>query len=133
VALVLALPRRWSVALADPARVAGLPTLRRYRDPTADRLGPTVSTDHTDWCARGHRCQRRLGEHRSQPWAIRTRYGAIVVTRVRQDRHDRLEVRAVVDLPAEPNRARRVATRVLVAVDRAVRRAAGITPSRPSR
>jgi hypothetical protein len=75
-----------------------------------------------DWCAGGHRCQPLLQEHRSEPITVRTRYGSLVATRVHQRGRDRLELRALVDLPAHQPHARRLAQLVLVGVDRAIRR-----------
>jgi hypothetical protein len=86
------------------------------------RRGPTDCVAGLEWCAGGHRCQPRLGEHRSEPWTIRTRYGVIVATRLRQHGRDRLEMRTLVELPADQARARRLAHWVLIGVDRALRR-----------
>ena len=77
---------------------------------------------HPDWCARGHRCATQLAEHRSDPWTIRTRYGAIIATRVRCGDRERLELRTVIELPADQGRARRVAELAMLGVDRAIRR-----------
>lgn len=72
------------------------------------------------WCGGGHRCHPALGVHRSDPWAVRTRYGALVATRVLEQGRGRLEVRVVVDLPDGPS-AQGLARLLLVVVDLAVR------------
>jgi hypothetical protein len=77
-----------------------------------------------DWCAGGHLCSPTLRVHRSEPWTIRTRYGVIVATRVRHGGRDRLELRTVVELPSDQVAARRLSVRLLLAVDRVIRRIA---------
>lgn len=60
---------------------------------------------HPDWCGRNHVCTADgpRGEHRSYPFTVDTDAGRLVVTRI-QTRvgRGRLELRMVVDVPAEP-------------------------------
>jgi hypothetical protein len=64
---------------------------------------------------------RPAGEHRSHPLGFETAAGRLVATRIRTIAGmDRLEVRAVVDLPAEADTARRLAVLVLARVRRAI-------------
>jgi hypothetical protein len=100
----------------------GTPALRPSDLEPVRQAAPGGAVTHPDWCARGHRCSTQLGEHRSEPITVRTRYGLLILTRVRQRGRDRLELRTVVDLPAEPVRARWLAARVLLGVHRTVRR-----------
>jgi hypothetical protein len=80
---------------------------------------------HPVWCALGHLCSadRPGGEHRSHPYPIDTPTARLVVTRVRTtDGQDRLELRVVVDLPADRDVARRHSMTVLARVHYAVTR-----------
>ena len=116
--VVLALPLPWPAVLPWRSGVAGLPSLRRYRYRPADRI--RRMSRHPSWCAGGHRCG--LGEHRSDPQTWLTSYGTIVATRIRRaDGRDRLELRAVVDLPGEDVLAQDVARLLAVGVDLTVR------------
>ena len=76
-----------------------------------------------DWCAGGHRCTAAGGgEHRSDPHTWLTPYGTLVVTRIREARgQDRLEIRAVVDLPADQAAAHHLGRLLTVGVDLTVR------------
>jgi hypothetical protein len=71
---------------------------------------------HPHWCGQSHVCSidRPSGEHRSHPLTVTTRIGVVVATRIRTVAGlDRLEVRAVVNLPADPGAAQRSARQVL--------------------
>lgn len=62
----------------------------------------------------------RGGEHRSHPISMDTQTGRVVLTRVQTRRGaNRMEIRAVVDLPAEPGAARVCAATVVERVCRA--------------
>jgi len=65
---------------------------------------------HPDWCGRSHVCSAEVmsnGEHRSHPVTMDTDAGRVVLTRVQtRGGTNRMEVRAVVDLPTDPARAR---------------------------
>lgn len=72
---------------------------------------------HPSWCALGHHCTAWLpsGEHSSVPEVWRTDLGRVVATRHRTvGGRGRLEVRYVVELPADERRAVRL-MRYLVA------------------
>jgi hypothetical protein len=87
---------------------------------------------HPAWCGRGHVCSadRPAGEHRSHPLSFDTPAGRLVVTRIRTTAGmDRLEVRAVVDLPAEADTARQLARLLLARVHQAIH--AGSTAGGP--
>ncbi|MEV0570667.1 hypothetical protein [Dactylosporangium sp. NPDC050588] len=59
-----------------------------------------MKTRHTDWCARGHRCN--LGEHRADPLAVDVPgLGRALLTRVRAaDGREHAEVTLTVALAA---------------------------------
>lgn len=63
---------------------------------------------HTEWCARDHQCGVALGEHRSDPIAIRVPgAGRAVLTRVRDAAGvEYAEVRMRVALPQRDTAAR---------------------------
>ena len=72
---------------------------------------------HPAWCGQGHVCSndRPGGEHRSNPVSLDTTSSRLVATRIRtQTGRDRMEVRIVVDLPADRAQARAIARRVVV-------------------
>jgi hypothetical protein len=78
------------------------------------------------WCAGGHQCTAQhgypSGEHRSDIKAWRTRYGRLTVTRMQdQQGIGRLDIRAVVYLPADEQESHRQASRLAVDVDLAIR------------
>lgn len=82
--------------------------------------------DHPNWCGRGHLCShdQPAGEHRSYPVTLDTTTARIVVTRIRTHTGaQRLELRVVVDLPSNPQRAHAVARHAVVRVCQAVHRA----------
>jgi hypothetical protein len=76
---------------------------------------------HPDWCGQSHVCSiERGGEHRSHPVSIDTEVGRVVLTRVQTRRGaNRMEIRAVVELPAEAAAARVCASTVVERVCRA--------------
>jgi hypothetical protein len=79
---------------------------------------------HPAWCGRGHVCSadRPGGEHRSHPLSVDTAAGRLVATRIRTTAGaDRLELRAVLDLPADPPAARHLARLLLARVHQAIR------------
>ena len=64
---------------------------------------------HPSWCGRGHVCSadRPGGEHRSNPETFDTRLARLVLTRILTVAgRNRVEIRTVVDLPADPATAR---------------------------
>ena len=64
------------------------------------------ATDHTDWCARDHRCN--LGEHRAEETVVDLPgYGRAVLTRVQGvDGREHAEIRARIVLHTEETGAR---------------------------
>lgn len=71
---------------------------------------------HPSWCGQGHVCShdRPGGEHRSSPLTVDTDTARIVATRIRtQAGRDRIELRVVIDLPADRDHARAIARRVV--------------------
>jgi hypothetical protein len=83
---------------------------------------------HPTWCGQGHVCSadRPAGEHRSSPVILHGRTATLVATRTRTVAgRDRLEIRAVIDLPADPTRARAVAQ---IALQRMQAALAGANP-----
>jgi hypothetical protein len=79
-----------------------------------------VSTDcpaGIEWCAGGHRCSPLLGEHRSDPWPMRAPYGTLVATRIHRRGEGWVELRALVRLPADEQRAEDMARALAVGVD----------------
>jgi hypothetical protein len=81
--------------------------------------------EHPDWCAQGHLCSADRGlEHRSHPITAGTSRAVVVATRIQTVAGaDRLEVRAVITLPADPNAARQSAALALVRLHQAIRTA----------
>jgi hypothetical protein len=78
---------------------------------------------HPAWCGQGHVCSadRAAGEHRSTPVVFDTTYARLVATRARTVAGvDRLEIRAVIDLPADPNRARKAAQLAVLRIQAAL-------------
>jgi len=72
---------------------------------------------HPGWCGRGHVCShdRPVGEHRSHPVTFDSNAARLVATRIRtRAGRDRIEIRAVLDLPADPHAARTVARLLVV-------------------
>ena len=72
---------------------------------------------HPRWCGQGHVCSidRPEGEHRSNPVTVDTDCARLVATRIRTVRgRDRIEVRAVLDLPSDLNLARTMAHQFIV-------------------
>ena len=64
---------------------------------------------HPRWCGQGHVCSydRPAGEHRSNPVTVDTDHARLVATRIRtRAGSDRIELRAVLDLPTDPDAAR---------------------------
>jgi hypothetical protein len=121
--LVLALPGARPAVLAEWPALADLPALRRGH-PDATRIGAPMSGDcpaGIDWCAGGHRCQPLLREHRSDPWPIPGPYGTLVATRVRSAGRDRVELRALVDLPSDAQQAEDMARLLAVGTDLTIR------------
>jgi hypothetical protein len=82
---------------------------------------------HPEWCGGSHVCSvERGGEHRSHPISMDTEAGRVVLTRVQTlAGANRMEIRAVVDLPAEPRAARAYAASVVERVCRSTVAAAG--------
>lgn len=81
-----------------------------------------VKTCPVDWCAGGHRCTAPYGEHRSDPQTVRTPYGSIVITRIRQaDQTDYVEMRAVARLPVDQGVAQDMTRALATAVDVTIR------------
>lgn len=76
---------------------------------------------HPDWCGQAHVCTAGSGgTHRSHPVSIDTAAGRVVLTRVRtRGGANRMEIRAVVDLPDEAAAARVCAATVVERVCRA--------------
>lgn len=74
---------------------------------------------HTDWCGRGHLCG--LGEHRSEPFALPTPYGGLILTHVGLGRREWAEVRTSVPLPAGEHRAREILMYLPSALDLSIR------------
>lgn len=74
---------------------------------------------HTDWCGRGHLCV--LGEHRSEPFALPTPYGGLILTHVATERAEWVEVRASVPLPTDDRRSRDVLVQLAAALDLSIR------------
>lgn len=68
---------------------------------------------HPSWCGQSHVCSfydRPSGEHRSHPVTVDTRHARLVATRIcTRTGVDRIEVRTVLDLPADPDHARLMA------------------------
>lgn len=65
---------------------------------------------HPDWCGRNHVCTAAgpRGEHRSYPMTVDVDAGRLVVTRIRtRTGRDQVELRMVVDVPADPVTAQR--------------------------
>jgi hypothetical protein len=84
---------------------------------------------HPTWCGQGHVCSadRPSGEHRSSPVILHGRTATLVATRTRTVAgRDRLEIRAVIDLPDDQTRARMAAQ---VAVQRMQAALANANPS----
>jgi hypothetical protein len=124
VEVVLALPWPRSPALSDRAGVAGLPALRRDRDRPPDRVW-SVNNPCPYWCAGGHRCNRALDEHRSDPWPMGGPYGTLVATRLRTGGRDFVELRALVALPVDEHGAEDLARAMAVGVDLTIAEVAG--------
>jgi hypothetical protein len=78
-----------------------------------------------EWCAGGHRCAPLLGEHRSDPWPIPAPYGTLVATRVRRAGRDWVELRALIALPGDEQRAEDLARALVVGVDVTIHHVAG--------
>lgn len=78
---------------------------------------------HPDWCGRNHVCTAAgpRGEHRSYPFTVDTDAGRLVATRI-QTRTGRaqLELRMVVDVPAEPDEAQRAVRRLVFRICQAI-------------
>lgn len=78
---------------------------------------------HPTWCGRGHVCTAGgpRGEHRSHPETIDTPAGRLVLTRIQtRAGRARMEIRAVVDLPADPAAAQSRAQLVVYRLCRAI-------------
>jgi len=91
------------------------------------------------WCAKDHQCTARVGypsgEHRSDPYRWRLRYGTLVATRIEDlSGQGRLEVRCNVHLAADEDLARRQAQQLAVRIDQAIRQVLGLstTPAGPA-
>jgi hypothetical protein len=69
---------------------------------------------HPEWCTADRRCA--LGEHRSEPLRVRTPYGGMVLTGVRNGRRDHLEVLGSICLDHGADEIRQLATALDVAV-----------------
>lgn len=100
-------------------------SIRRWRRP--DRVCPP-------WCAGDHQCTARYGypsgEHNSGPMSWTTRYGGITAARAERLSGDGwLDIRVVVRLADHPVAAHRQASRLTVAVDRAIRSVLGLPTS----
>jgi hypothetical protein len=81
---------------------------------------------HPDWCGQSHVCgvERPGGEHRSHPLTLDTATTRLVLTRTRtRHGHDRMEIRILVDLPADPHQARDRARRLVRAIHHAIHHA----------
>jgi hypothetical protein len=79
------------------------------------------ATDHTDWCARDHRCN--LGEHRAMPVTLAANdRGRIVLTRLRAaDGRHHVEIRMRITLAASERLARAHLARILTLLDALMR------------
>jgi len=90
---------------------------------------------HPRWCGQGHLCSAdRGGEHRSHPLTFDPPAGAgrIVAIRIRtRGGQDRLEIRAVVDLPAGDQEQARAAAAGMV--EQVCRAAMATAPARAGR
>lgn len=72
---------------------------------------------HPSWCGQGHVCSadRPGGEHRSSPRPLDTHTARLVITRTSTIAgRNRIELRAVIDLPADPIRAEETARRAVL-------------------
>lgn len=78
-------------------------------------------TRHPEWCGQSHVCTAdRGGTHRSHPVSMDTAAGRVVLTRIQTRRGaNRMEIRAVVDLPDGAGEARVCAATVVERVCRA--------------
>jgi hypothetical protein len=76
---------------------------------------------HPEWCGQSHTCSaERGGEHRSAPLSMDTAAGRVVLTRIQtRGGANRMEIRAVVDLPDGATAARVCAATVVEQVCRA--------------
>jgi hypothetical protein len=73
-------------------------------------------SDHTDWCARDHRCN--LGEHRALPVTLTADRGLIVLTRLRAaDGRHHVEIRMRIALANSEKPARARLARILTQLD----------------
>jgi hypothetical protein len=106
--------RMWRAAVdlaaavhADWAAVTG----RRWRRPVEEC--PT-------WCGRGHLCTAHTmpaGQHRSEPATFTTGYGSLVATRTAsRSGVNQVEIRTVIGLPHDDDRATRTAQGLLTAI-----------------
>jgi hypothetical protein len=80
---------------------------------------------HPPWCAQGHVCSSDApsGEHRSNPLIIDAPAGRLLASRIQTITGiNRIEVRAVVDLPADEDEAQQAARRLVRAVHHLVAR-----------
>jgi hypothetical protein len=80
-------------------------------------------TTHPEWCARGHHCtaHKRDGQHRSHPTTTDTGACRLIATRAQTaGGRLRVELRAVVDLPPDPNDAEPVVWDTITAVINAI-------------
>jgi hypothetical protein len=78
---------------------------------------------HPAWCGQDHVCShdRPGGEHRSYPYTVDTLHARFVITRIRtRTGVDRLELRAVVDLPIDQVAARHYTVTMLGRVYHAI-------------
>ena len=74
-------------------------------------------SEHTDWCARDHRCN--LGEHRAEPVALASNHrGLILLTRLRAaDGRQHVEIRMRIALADSEKPARAQLRRILTLLD----------------
>lgn len=120
------LPARRSAASTRPSRSAALTAAQAQTSTVMDMLRSGVR-GHPDWCAHDHTCG--LGEHRAQPVILDAPgRGRLVITRVRAaNGRQHVEVRSRIVLPPGSDMAvRRHVARVLVELDRHLRRVASL-------